>query len=95
MKTAWGARVGTLISSGRSAGDVDTVRSLARQTLVFWVWSALFLALWSLATPLWTAPDSVAHDIRAYGAAHGNLTPDPPEGDQVSARRASTRCRRG
>jgi hypothetical protein len=62
---------------------VDTVRALARHTLVFWVWSGLFLSLWSLATQLWTAPDSVAHDLRAYGAAHGNLSPDAPQGDQV------------
>lgn len=68
---------------GRPSSEVDTAGSFARQVVVFWVWSGLFLTLWSLATPLWSAPDSVAHEIRAYGAAHGNLTPAPPKGDQV------------
>ncbi|PUA80907.1 hypothetical protein C7S10_10920 [Nocardioides currus] len=62
--------------------EVD-LRGFVRHALVFWLWSALFMTMWSLATPLWSAPDSVAHELRAYGAAHGNLTPDPPEGDQV------------
>ena len=64
-------------------------------TLVFWVWSALFLTLWSLATPLWSAPDSIAHDLRAYGAAHGNLTPAPPPGDQVLGTLGIDRVPRG
>lgn len=73
------------VEGGREGTDDrrSARRTLWRHTLVFWAWSALFLTLWSLATPLWSAPDSVAHDLRAYGAAHGNLTPAPPEGDQV------------
>ncbi|WP_157953123.1 DUF2142 domain-containing protein [Nocardioides allogilvus] len=64
-------------------GDADTRGGLWRNTVVFWVWGALFFSLWSLATPLWSAPDSIAHDLRAYGAAHGNLTPAPPPGERV------------
>ncbi len=83
MKTAWGSWVRTPRDAGRPSAEVRTVRALARHTLVFWAWSAAFLTLWSLATPLWSAPDSVAHDIRAYGAAHGNLSPAPPRGEQA------------
>ena len=83
MKTAWGSWVRTPRDAGRPPAEVRTVRALARHTLVFWAWSAAFLTLWSLATPLWSAPDSVAHDIRAYGAAHGNLSPAPPRGEQA------------
>lgn len=78
MKTPRGTRVASVLD-----GDVDTRRGLWRTTLVYWVWAALFFSLWSLATPLWGAPDSVAHDLRAYGAAHGNLSPDPPTGERV------------
>lgn len=82
MKTAEGGRFASPLAGGRSA-EVLTGRALWRHTVVFWAWSGLFLTLWSLATPLWSAPDSVAHDLRAYGAAHGNLTPAPPQGDQT------------
>lgn len=78
MKSVWAGRGRSLLR-----GDADTVGGLRRNTLVFWVWGAVFFALWSLATPLWSAPDSIAHDLRAYGAAHGNLTPDAPPGDQA------------
>lgn len=69
--------------AGMGLTEVRTGRQLWRHTLLFWVWSGLFLTLWSLATPLWSAPDSIAHDLRAYGAAHGNLTPAPPRGEQA------------
>lgn len=81
--TSWGSRAAGPLRADRFTDEVDSARSFARHTLVLWAWSGLFLALWSLATPLWSAPDSVAHELRAYGAAHGNLTPAPPEGDQV------------
>lgn len=78
MQTARGRWAASLLR-----GDADTRGGLWRSTLVFWVWSALFFSLWSLATPLWSAPDSIAHDLRAYGAAHGNLTPAPPPGERA------------
>jgi len=42
---------------------------------------SLFFALWALATPQWTPPDSQAHEMRAYGAGSGNVLPDAPGGD--------------
>lgn len=73
----------------------DTCGGLWRSTLIFWVWGALFFTLWSLATPLWSPPDSIAHDLRAYGAAHGNLTPEPPPGDQALGTLGMDRVPRG
>lgn len=51
---------------------------LRRWTLVLWVWVSAFFALWALATPHWTPPDSVAHHMRAYGAGHGQVVLEDP-----------------
>ena len=37
---------------------------------------ALVFGIWSLATPLWSTPDSINHDVYAYSIGHGNLTPE-------------------
>ncbi|HRV69112.1 MAG TPA: DUF2142 domain-containing protein [Marmoricola sp.] len=37
---------------------------------------ALIFGIWSLATPLWSTPDSTQHDLYAYTLGHGNLTPE-------------------
>jgi hypothetical protein len=52
---------------------------LTRVTLLLWAWSAALFTVWSLATPLWTPPDSPAHQLRAYATGNGQVfLPDPP-----------------
>lgn len=63
--------------------DVVRPRGLLGRTLVTWLACAFALGLWSLATPHLTAPDSPAHDLRAWGAGHGQVRlvdPGPVEG---------------
>ena len=56
-----------------------TKRRLMAMTLLFWAWTAAVFAVWSLATPLLSSPDSPAHELRAYGAGQGQIVlPDPP-----------------
>ena len=51
---------------------------LRRWTLGLWVWVSVLFGLWALATPHWTPPDSIAHHLRAYGAAHGQVVLEDP-----------------
>ncbi len=37
---------------------------------------ALIFGIWSLASPLWSTPDAINHDVYAYSIGHGNLTPE-------------------
>ncbi|WP_181310047.1 DUF2142 domain-containing protein [Nocardioides campestrisoli] len=66
--------------AGVPASRVTTRGQLWRLTLVCWAWAFLGMFLWSIATPMWAAPDSVAHAVRTYAVGHGDLTGDRVEG---------------
>ncbi len=55
------------------------VRRRARAQSVSWLVFCCFagvLGVWSLATPLWSTPDAMHHDLTAYAFGHGDLTPE-------------------
>ena len=66
-------------TAGRAEESVANPRRwLVGRTVLMWLVSALVLGLWSLATPHLTAPDSPAHDLRAWGAGHGQVVLEDP-----------------
>jgi hypothetical protein len=42
-------------------------------TFVAFLFYFIVISVWSLATPIWAAPDETAHVLRAYSAAHGQI----------------------
>lgn len=59
---------------------VSTRAQLWRLTLVCWAWAFVAMFLWSIATPMWASPDSVAHGIRIHAVGHGDITGERVEG---------------
>lgn len=56
--------------------DKSARHALGRQTFLIWLLAATVSGIWSIGTPFWSSPDSVAHEMYAYSLTHGHLWPE-------------------
>lgn len=76
-----------MTAAHRLSVGVSTLKArsrLWRTTLICWSVAFVAILLWSVATPMWTAPDATAHGMRAYAVGQGQVVADPVDGAYVS-----------